>query len=197
MIAKHFAVAALVLFAACTAPESVQDTPEGAAPAPAADASPADGWYESVRVDGGTGATREQYLRAVQAFSLPEWANARARREGHTRTFALAGERNPFYQSADFDGDGQLDVAVWVVRRATGQEGILLLHGGGTPTAVIGAGESFGNGGMDFRWMTHWRVHPARDGAARGHELEVAKFESGAGTIFWDGRAYQWRQTGD
>ena len=198
MAHPRLAAAALLLLAGCGSPE-----PESAAraasaeTAPAPASPPADGWLEPVREDGGTGAAQEEYLRAVRAASLPQWAHERARQEGHTRTFALSFALNPFFQSGDFDGDRRLDVAVLVSRRATGETGILLLHRVGTPSTVIGAGEPFGNGGADFRWMTGWRVRPQEEGSPRRDALEVVKAESAGGLIYRDDTGYRWRQTDD
>jgi hypothetical protein len=190
----RLALAAAMLLGACTAPEPAP--PAATVRSPADSVSP-DGWYEPVRVDAGTGATRGEYLRAAQSRSLPEWAHARAQREGHTRTLALAHHLNPFYQGGDFDGDGALDVAVLVSRRATGEIGILLLPGGDTPSTLLGAGAPFGNGGADFEWMTNWSVRPKGASATPGDALEVVKLESASALVFWDGRAWQWRQLGD
>lgn len=182
---------AILLLAACTASEPANSARADAPPASSGT------WRQPVAVDGGAGATREEYLRAVGAMSLPEWAHARAEREGHPRALALAFDLNPFYQSGDFDGDGRLDVAVMVSRRATGETGVLLLHGGGSPSALVGAGEPFGNGGTDFRWMTNWRVRPDGEGSSRRDALEVVKLESAAGLIYRGGGGYRWRQTDD
>ncbi len=154
-------------------------------------------WLEPVSVDVGTGTTREQVLLALQPYNLPDWAHARARRHGLTHTLALAHHLNPFYQSGDFDGDGHLDVAVLVTRRATGEVGILLLHGGREQRVLFGAGEDFGNGGINFDWMTYWKVQPRRESGTRGDALEVIKAESASGLIYWDGSTYRWRQLGD
>lgn len=170
--------------------------PDAPAPAPSAAQAPPPpdtaAWQPVIGNQAG-----EQYLRAVQPYNLPEWAYARAEREGHTRELVPVLRLNPFYQAGDFDGDGRLDVAVMVARRATGEQGILLLHGGPTPTVLIGAGAEFGNGGLDFRWMTNWMVHAAEPGGAAGDTLAVIKLESGGGLVYRAAGAYHWRQFGD
>ncbi|MDP9352634.1 MAG: hypothetical protein M3P51_13995 [Chloroflexota bacterium] len=202
MSADRVALLALVLVSTCTASESERPGRDGGGgPLPSGTAvqaasppeTPFDSWYE----DAGTGTTREEYLRAVQAYNLPHWAHTRAQRDGHTRTLALARHLNPFYQSGDFDADGSLDLAVLISRRTTGEIGILVLHGGSTSSVVIGAGEPFGNGGADFKWMTNWRVRPKRESAQRGDALEVVKLESASGLIYWNGHSYQWQQLDD
>jgi hypothetical protein len=181
---RHPFVIALAFLGACTAPE-----PGSRPEAPSAAAS---SWEPRIGNEGG-----EAYTRAVQPYNLPRWAHARVEREGHTRTLDPALHLNPFYQSGDFNAAGRLDVAVMVARRGSGEVGILLVHGGAAPTVLVGAGSSFGNGGLDFRWMSNWTVHPAAEGGTPGDALEVIKLESGRGVISWDGRAYRWRQADD
>ena len=173
-------IAGLIVLGACAAPE-----PESVPAAPVS-------WEPRIGNQAG-----EEYTRAVQPYNLPRWAHARAEREGHTRTLDPALHLNPFYQSGDFDGDGRLDVAVMVARRATGQVGVLMVHGGAAPTVLIGAGTDFGNGGTDFRWMSNWTVNPAAEGGTPADALELIKLESARGVIAWDGAAYQWRQADD
>lgn len=190
--------AARRLLAILAAGLSVGCSPGPDAPEPARSAAevqpPADtaAWQPVIGNQAG-----EPYLRAVQPYNLPRWAYARAEREGHTRQLVPVLRLNPFYQAGDFDADGRLDVAVLVARRATGEQGILLLHGGRTPTALIGAGTAFGNGGPDYRWMTNWTVHGAEPGRAAGDTLAVIKLESGGGLLYRAAGAYHWRQFGD
>lgn len=191
---RLLAVLAAGLPVACSprpdAPEPARSAAQ--APPPAAQAADTAAWQPVIGNQAG-----EQYLRAVQPYNLPPWAHARAEREGHTRTLVPVLRLNPFYQAGDFDGDGRLDVAVLVARRATGQQGVLLLHGGATPTALIGAGSEFGNGGADFGWMTNWTVRGAEPGAAAGDTLAVVKLESGGGLVYRASGAYHWRQFDD
>src|SRR5881396_2810676 len=65
---------------------------------------------------------------------------------------------NPFYQRGDFDGDGQVDVAVLVRHKVTGKVGIAFVHRGTRAVHVVGAGTPLGNGGDDFTWLGVWHV---------------------------------------
>jgi hypothetical protein len=65
---------------------------------------------------------------------------------------------HPFYQRADFDGDGRGDDAVVVRHSTSGQRGIAFVHRRGAAVHVVGAGRPIGNGGDDFAWMDAWRV---------------------------------------
>ncbi len=169
-------LALLLLVGSCTAADPSDEPQRNVAAPPPAAAAPApiasqDGsarsWTEPISEDVGSGATREQYLRAVQAFSLPEWAHMLARRQGLPDSLALAHHLNPFYQSGDFDGDGTLDVAALVLRRATGEIGILLLHSGsGDSSAGARSGTGFTEAAGSS--IPHRSSDPARTGCAAG-----------------------------
>jgi hypothetical protein len=117
-------------------------------------------------------------------------------------TYALTTRINPYFLQGDFNGDGRLDIAVLIEQKRTMQQGIAILHAGSMTPIVVGAGREIGNGGDDFSWLDAWSIQ-ARDTrgktapALRGDALLVQKLESASGLIYWDGRAYQWRQQGD
>jgi hypothetical protein len=67
---------------------------------------------------------------------------------------------NPFYLRGDFNGDGEVDIAVLVKQRSTRKVGIAIIHGGTSKIAILGAGAPLGNGGDDFTWMDYWQVYP-------------------------------------
>jgi hypothetical protein len=107
---------------------------------------------------------------------------------------------NPFYQRADFDGDGQADIALLIRQRNTGKVGIAFVHRANSTVHMVGAGRALGNGGDDFSWLGVWSVHDRATRevpAARGEILLVEKPESAGGLIYWDGSAYRWLQHGD
>jgi hypothetical protein len=125
--------------------------------------------------------------------SLPRWVEDVLGPMLQVGRYHLELRLNPFFQLGDFDGDRQLDAAVFVRDGATGKQGILLLRRGTDAPAALGAGNRFGNGGDNFTWMDVWRVTPGR----RGDQLYVEKSESASGAISWDGQAYRWTQLGD
>ena len=145
-------------------------------------------------------AAREPTWAELQ--NLPPWAGAIFEEQRSTSTYALSTRINPYFLQGDFNGDGRLDVAVLVEHKRTMQQGIAILHAGSMTAIVVGAGREIGNGGDDFSWLDAWSIE-ARDTrgktvpALRGDALLVQKLESASGLIYWDGRAYQWRQQGD
>ena len=113
----------------------------------------------------------------------------------------------PSYLQGDFNGDGNIDVAVLVKQRATGKLGIAIVHGGMGKATILGAGRAIGNGGDDFAWMDSWQVY-AKNRAAhaagetsvlrlRGDALLVGKTEAASALIYWNGEKYVWLQQGD
>jgi hypothetical protein len=113
----------------------------------------------------------------------------------------------PSYLEGDFNGDGNIDVAVLVKQRATGKLGIAIVHGGMGKVTILGAGIATGNGGDDFQWMDSWKVYSkaraAQESGARkvphlrGDALLVSKTEAASALIYWNGERYVWFQQGD
>ena len=130
--------------------------------------------------------------------SLPAWGRRVLNAPPFAAQYILESRLNPFFQQADFDGDGKLDLAVLIVEKGSGKHGVALLRRSAAAPVVVGAGRDFGNGGDDWRWMDVWRVEDGRP--TRGklrYDLLVEKSESGGGRIVWDGLAFRWKQAGD
>ena len=136
---------------------------------------------------------------------LPFWAEQKwqtfAEREGLTISTRI----NPFVWRGDFDGDGQADFAILVTRIGSKKEGIVLLLKAKQPL-VLGAGNSFGNGGDDFSWLDLWHVEErgTAHGNYRGQSvrltadgLVVAKDSSASALIYLDRGKPKWQQYGD
>jgi hypothetical protein len=107
----------------------------------------------------------------------------------------------------DFNGDGEMDVAVLVKQRSTGKLGIASVHGATNKVSIVGAGVGIGNGGDNFDWMDSWQVyakaraaHAAGESGVprlRGDALLVSKSEAASTPIYWNGKRYVWFQQGD
>lgn len=142
----------------------------------------------------------------AEAQSIPHWAAITFGKE-LAKDYALSVRLNPFLLHGDFDGDGNLDVAILVERRDTGTKGVAVLHAGSKHPLLLGAGHAIGNGGADFSWMDAWSVlpkGPVQLGADEsppprllGDALLVTKLESASAIVYWDGNAYRWYQQGD
>jgi hypothetical protein len=114
---------------------------------------------------------------------------------------------NPSYLEGDFNGDGKMDVAVFVKERSTGKLGIAIVHDTTGKVTILGAGIGIGNGGDDFEWMDSWQVYSKTRAAQavgetsvarlRGDALPVEKSEALSALIYWNGKRYVWSQQGD
>ncbi|HEX4697293.1 MAG TPA: hypothetical protein VH254_06435 [Candidatus Udaeobacter sp.] len=138
---------------------------------------------------------------------IPQWVvqlfSAKKLDTKYDFAFAL----NPSYLSADFNGDGKIDVAVLVKQRATGKLGIAVIHAVVNNVVILGAGTPIGNGGDDFAWMDSWQVYSKKRAAdregemsgprLRGDALLVSKSEAASALIYWNGKRYVWLQQGD
>jgi hypothetical protein len=136
---------------------------------------------------------QESYPEWLARMSLPRWVNGAIGHLVVEGPYALELGLNPFFQAGDFDNDRRRDAAVFVRDRASGKRGILLVRRSNPVPVKLGLGQTFGNGGDDFRWLNIWRVEPT----AKGDQLVVEKSESASGAITWDGRKYRWTQLSD
>ena len=117
----------------------------------------------------------------------------------------------PTFLSADFNGDNHIDTVFAVI--VDGKKGIKIKHGQTGEEFILGAGNSFGNGGDDFYWLTTWHlvtdqktfeVTFMEDGDVDGSRevvLEETAFyigeEYGGATIAWKDGKYKWIHQAD
>lgn len=138
---------------------------------------------------------------------LPAWARGAIERAESQKGIAPSTRLQPYSLHGDFDGDGRIDLAVLVSGTENRKAGILVVFRDGQAVALLGAGVAVGNGGDDFSWMDVWSVYPrgpvervageAAPPALRGDALLVEKSESASALIYWNGKAFLWRQQGD
>jgi hypothetical protein len=144
---------------------------------------------------------------AGQGRDIPESVQRAMANSSRAKNYDFAFTLNPSYLSADFDGDGKVDVAVLVKERSTGKLGIAIVDGATNKVAILGAGIPIGNGGDDFAWMDSWQVYSKGRAAhaegetgtprLRGDALLVSNTEAASALIYWNGKRYVWLQQGD
>ena len=151
--------------------------------------------------------TTDSANKPAQRENIPPWVielfSAKKLDAQYEFGFAL----NPIYLRGDFNGDGEMDVAVLVKQRSTGKLGIAIVHGATNKVSIVGVGVGIGNGGDNFDWMDSWQVyskdraaHAASEGGVprlRGDALLVSKSEAASALIYWNGKQYIWLQQGD
>lgn len=114
--------------------------------------------------------------------------------------------------AADFNADGQPDTARTVI--LGGKRGLRITHGGTGERYQMGAGEPFGRGGDDWRWVDFWKLvkdsityrqtfGPGGDVVGEepvslaGPALLVGQYEAGGAVIAWQDGAYRWIHQAD
>lgn len=68
--------------------------------------------------------------------SLPAWAAAVLADKGFASTYARWDKLKPTFLVGDFNGDGGEDVAVFIIRKTTKQQGIAILLAGDRKSVV-------------------------------------------------------------
>lgn len=141
-----------------------------------------------------------------ESASLPDWILHADTNNELSTTYALSSEMNPFYLRGDFNGDGQLDLAVYIIKKETGITGIAIFHKNKEEYFILGAGHKIGRVG-DFNWMDAWQIYdkgkvePGMEEGPPptllGNAIYVEKTEAFSAIIYWDGKAYQWYHQGD
>jgi hypothetical protein len=113
----------------------------------------------------------------------------------------INGDMNPFYLSADFDGDGKLDFAVQVTR--SGSKGILFCLTSQKVPLLVGAGSSLVWPSTEKWRFNAWSVVPkestsvSRPARAKHDAILLEIRETANGLLYWDGNTLAWKQLSD
>lgn len=135
------------------------------------------------------GAARAQVV-------IPEWAKSAWTIVAKSRALAISSRIKPAILQGDFDGDGKIDIAVFVESAKSHQQGIVFLHQGTSRVFVVGAGTPLGNGGDDFEWMDSWSIK-AHGPKSRSDAVLVSREGSASGLVIFANGRYRWKQQGD
>jgi len=127
---------------------------------------------------------------------VPEWARARWETLSRARSLQLSSHAKVQTLSGDFDGDGNVDIAMMVEHRPTHKIGIVFIHHTKALPRVIGAGTDFGNGGDNFDWMDSWKVQP-RTKTRPSDAVVIERESSASALIYFASGKYRWKQLGD
>jgi len=141
-------------------------------------------------------------------LNLPDWVCQTAYEAKLHTKYSVYSEINPFFVTADLNGDRVLDAAVWIIERRTRKRGLAIFHGGNKVPIVLAAGTPWEERGDDFRSFDQWSVIPRGELFDSVHEegrkvkLEVdalilIKSESAGVGVYWDGKKYKSYQLSD
>lgn len=157
-------------------------------------------------------AAESKYILAAETdpvilASLPPYAREIFDKSAEAKFFEISTHINPYYLQGDFNGDGQLDIAILIVERRTGKKGVVIIHGGSRRLHLFGAGRDWGNGSDDFPGLNAWYVYRRSAGGQGatdkppprlfGSALMLIKTESASALLYWDSKQYRWYQQGD
>jgi hypothetical protein len=144
---------------------------------------------------------------------LPDWVRRNLDRNNSGINLTIEESVNPFYLEADFNGEGKLDIALFVRNKDNEKTGIWILHGEDRDSHLVGAGIKIEK--LDsFDWMDIWKVYRYKTAEKTiftdnfdiaGSEtvklpniaISVSQSEGASNLIVWDGKKYIWIHTGD
>ena len=127
---------------------------------------------------------------------IPEWARPQWETFARSHTLTFSTRITPVMLQGDFDGDGRIDIALFVENTKNHKQGIVFLHQSGAGPIVVGAGTPLGNGGDDFEWMDSWAVK-RRSAKLRTDAVLLMRESSASGLVYFEGGHYRWKQQGD
>jgi hypothetical protein len=123
------------------------------------------------------------------------------------REFKIENRMNPIYLEADFNGDGNIDIALPIRQVNTGKVGFAIIHGVTNKIHILGAGTEIKNGlSDDMNYIDIWKVNRDKinepgleENTGTGEKgelilenpsLQIEKSEVGGGQIYWNGKEY-------
>lgn len=140
---------------------------------------------------------------------LPEWVFKQGFLDGIDlkNNYVIENRLNPLYLEADFNGDGNIDIALAIKEKATKKVGFVIIHGKTHEIYIIGAGTEIKNGlSDDMDYVDMWKVNREEVNEAGAEEntgtgdkgelilenpsLQIEKSESGGGQVYWNGSEY-------
>ena len=120
---------------------------------------------------------------------------------------------NPMYFEADFNGKGQIDIAIFIYDHKSKKKGILIHHQEDESYHILGAGQLFNNYD-NLDWVDVWTIYRSKiayrttfkengdiDSSVKVEltniSIYVAASEQSGNLITWNGNRYEWVHTGE
>ncbi|MBG8555337.1 FG-GAP repeat protein [Hymenobacter guriensis] len=141
--------------------------------------------------------------------AFPAWAQVQWQQQKLEQTFSRNNYLRTALLQADFNGDGKVDVAIPVVWRATGSQGVIIFHQGQAAPFMIGTTsnptDELPKGNL--AWANQWKLFTKqktyevyldkqetlreRPVTLRYPAIEFSDGEKG-GVLYWTGTRYRW-----
>ena len=131
------------------------------------------------------------------SWNVPAWVNSSFKENELGKDYEFAHFVNPFLLKGEFNGDDSPDICILIKEKLSEIRVIAIFHGGSKDYHILGAGQSFDNGGDDFTWLGVWMVKPKALENQKGEGIYLSKPESASGLVYWNGQRYLWSQVGD
>jgi len=141
--------------------------------------------------------------------NLPEWFLKDNLLNGLivNKDYIFDNRLDPIYIEADFNGDGNIDIAIPIKQIKGGKVGFAIFHGHTNEIYIIGAGIEIKNGLSDnMNYIDIWKVNREKineagleENTRKGEKgelileypsLQIEKSEVGGGQIYWNGKEY-------
>lgn len=143
---------------------------------------------------------------------LPPWGQERFKKWADK--YAPADYIKPQFFQKDFSGDKKQDLAIVVERKIDKKKGILFLFGQSDKSFVVGAGNTFSDGGDNFDWADHWEVFEnkivhettfkengdvddVKEVALDKPAIRISEQDGTGAIIYFDGEEFLWIHQGD
>lgn len=138
---------------------------------------------------------RDEYYEADQwRWQYPSWAYDQIKGTNFERMYDLRYASNPFLLNGDFDGDGQIDVAVAVeFRHSKRRIGVIIVHRSGGVYFVHGGG----NWELYPKGNVGQGVDEEEPPKLLGDALLFVKPEATGSLTYWNGKEYTKYHQGD
>lgn len=140
---------------------------------------------------------------------LPEWFLKTEMLNGNDfqKEYQLDGRLNPNFLEADFNGDGNIDLAIPIKQVKTEKLGFAIIHGQTNEVFILGAGTEPKNGlSDDLTYIDIWKINREKINEAGVEEntgtgengelilnnpsLQIEKSDVGGGLFYWNGKEY-------
>jgi hypothetical protein len=140
---------------------------------------------------------------------LPEWFLKMELLNGieFQEEYEFDNRLNPLYLEEDFNGDGNIDLAIPIKQKKTDKVGFAIIHGRTNEIFIVGAGTEIKNGLSDnMSYIDIWKINREKKNEPGLDEngeidkngplilespsMQVEKSDVGGGQIYWNGTEY-------
>jgi hypothetical protein len=162
--------------------------------------------YDAQTVDGASGNLDQASLLAqIRYQNIPQWVRQSFLDQKLNSRYVIAfRDIRPLYLRGDFNGDGQVDIALLLQKKTPNQPkpaaAMAVFHGGTREVKIVEGQDLLV---ADDIWKVMSREEMSQSLPVysqvklRGEGIIMGKFQSSSQLIYWDGQQYRSLQTSD